>query len=248
MNIGILEPIGTVSKSENRARLKHSTNQRNRADLKKLHYDGARMYPKKTIELKRQIFFDLVRLPIDQVHDDSLLSRHYFEQLRTIAEHYGLFNDLFKHGYFIPRIPLHVHYPYEKDQITPVYSGNRLYASDMREKPQVEWKSLNEEKEFYTLVLTNLDGHLQEDNAEVLQWFVYVQIDDFSQKMIDLFLEEIFLVPPLRKEKPYVRIYHHFLLKVPDGIDASFYYINIKMDRLISLIYMDLFPAIGKPF
>lgn len=119
----------------------------------------------------------------------------------------------------------------------------------MRDKPQVEWKSLNEKKEFYTLVLTNLDGHLQEDDAEVLQWFVYVQIDNFSQKIIDFFfLEEIFQAMPLRKEKPYAHISHHFLLKVLDGIDASFSYINIKMDRLISLIYMDLFPAIGKPF
>lgn len=55
VNIGILEPISTISKMENRARLKHSTNQRNRADLKKLHYDGARMYSKKKpIELKRK--------------------------------------------------------------------------------------------------------------------------------------------------------------------------------------------------
>lgn len=114
-----------------------------------------------------------------------MVSRHYFEQVRTIAEHYGLFNDLFKYGYFIPRVPLHVHYPYEKDQVTPVYSGNRLYARDMKEQPKIEWKSLNEENEFYTLVFTNLDGHLQEDDAEVLHWFVYVQIDNFYQKIID---------------------------------------------------------------
>lgn len=48
-----------------------------------------------------------------------------------IANHYGLFDDLFKHGYFIPRIPLHVNYPYDNDQVTPVYSGNRLYAKDV---------------------------------------------------------------------------------------------------------------------
>jgi large subunit ribosomal protein L38 len=49
-----------------------------------------------------------------------------------IANHYGLFDDLFKHGYFIPRIPLHVNYPYNNDQVTPVYSGNRLYAKDVK--------------------------------------------------------------------------------------------------------------------
>lgn len=44
VNIGILKPINPVSKSELRRRLEHSSAQRDRADLKKLHYDGARMY------------------------------------------------------------------------------------------------------------------------------------------------------------------------------------------------------------
>ncbi len=44
MNIGILTPINPVSNSENRRRTKFCTDQRNRADLKRLHYDGARMY------------------------------------------------------------------------------------------------------------------------------------------------------------------------------------------------------------
>ena len=48
-----------------------------------------------------------------------------------IADHYGLFDDLFQHGYFIPRIPLHVNYPFDNEQVTPVYSGNRLYAKDV---------------------------------------------------------------------------------------------------------------------
>ena len=44
MNIGILRRINTVSNSENNKRVKFCAEQRNRADLKKLHYDGARMY------------------------------------------------------------------------------------------------------------------------------------------------------------------------------------------------------------
>ncbi len=47
VNIGILKPINPVSNSEVRKRIKFSSEQRNRADLKKLHYDGARMYHKK---------------------------------------------------------------------------------------------------------------------------------------------------------------------------------------------------------
>jgi hypothetical protein len=52
VNIGILTPTDPISNSENRKRLKHCTAQRNRADLKKLHYDGARMYYRDKIYFK----------------------------------------------------------------------------------------------------------------------------------------------------------------------------------------------------
>jgi len=39
-----LKSLNPISKRESRNRAAHCTAQRNRADLKKLHYDGARMY------------------------------------------------------------------------------------------------------------------------------------------------------------------------------------------------------------
>jgi len=57
VNIGILTPTYPISNSENRKRLKHCNAQRNRADLKKLHYDGARMYHRKKETLKFRIYF-----------------------------------------------------------------------------------------------------------------------------------------------------------------------------------------------
>ena len=61
-----------------------------------------------------------------------------------------------------------------------------------REKPHVEWKSSGKSDEFYTLIFTNPDGHLKEDDAEVLHWFVYVEKktnkqDSFIQKRMFLF-------------------------------------------------------------
>ncbi len=44
VNVGILKPINPVSNSENHRRTQFCIAQRNRADLKRLHYDGARMY------------------------------------------------------------------------------------------------------------------------------------------------------------------------------------------------------------
>ncbi len=58
VNIGILSPINPVSNSENLRRFKHCTAQRDRADLKKLHYDGARMYQRKiNKQMKNFILF-----------------------------------------------------------------------------------------------------------------------------------------------------------------------------------------------
>jgi hypothetical protein len=58
----------------------------------------------------------------------------------------------------------------------------------------VAWKSKNNENEFYTLVFTNLDGHLKEDNAEVLHWFMYVNKYLICIHLVFFSLEEIFLV------------------------------------------------------
>lgn len=76
-------------------------------------------------------FIFQVRLPTDEVHEDWLKSEAYSQSLREIADHYGIFDDLFKHGYFVPRMALRVNFPYDKEQVTPVYSGNRLYAKDV---------------------------------------------------------------------------------------------------------------------
>jgi hypothetical protein len=61
VNIGILSPINPVSNSENRRRFKHCTAQRDRADLKKLHYDGARMYQRKiNKQINEKFYFILL--------------------------------------------------------------------------------------------------------------------------------------------------------------------------------------------
>ena len=86
------------------------------------------------------IRFDLVRIPIDEVREDWLSSSQFSENLGMIANHYGLFDDLFKQGYFVPRFPLQIHYPFNDEQITPVYNGNRLYAKDVREEKSFRFR------------------------------------------------------------------------------------------------------------
>jgi hypothetical protein len=131
VNIGVRSSKNPSSAQEHRIRFKHYAAQRNRADLKKLHYDGARKFERDLFDGSTFPVSFQVRIPLDEVREDWLSSGYYSDSLRMIAEYYGLFDDLFKHGYFIPRVPLHVNYPYDAEQVTPVYSGNRLYAKDV---------------------------------------------------------------------------------------------------------------------
>ena len=129
------------------------------------------------MRMKKNPLFSVVRLSMDEVYEESLSSQHYFEQLRAIAEHYGLFDDMFKHGYFIPRIPLHVNYPYDKDQVTPVYSGNRLYARDVSEEE--ERTSLSLEKDEFFRLLKNLrsNGNLGMKIKNSTHWSLLISMD-----------------------------------------------------------------------
>ena len=149
VNIGHLSSLNKVSKSESYARSQHYVTQRDRADLKKLHYDGARTLNEREIFLCSPTRLrSLVRLPLDEVRDNWLGSKHYADNLQAIADHYGLSDDLFKHEYFIPRLPLQVNYPFADEQVNPVYSGNRLYAKDVKssfltsDEGRFVWRSL----------------------------------------------------------------------------------------------------------
>ena len=120
-----------------------------------------------------------VRLPIDEVREDWLASKDHGDNLRAIAEHYGLFDDLFKHGYFIPRLPLHVNYPFNDEQVTPVYSGNRLYARDVRSP----FRS-NDEKKFRSRPMHShrFDGRVRMLRSFIL-WCSPISMDIWKRTM-----------------------------------------------------------------
>jgi len=92
------------------------------------------------------------------------------EQVHNIANHYGIFKHLYDHGVFTPCVPLDISYPFDKDSANPVHTGNILEASDVSNVPHVEYASGPDD--LWTLLLTNLDGHLLDTNSEYLHWFV----------------------------------------------------------------------------
>lgn len=89
--------------------------------------------------------------------------------IKTIADHYGVFEHLFGDAYFYPRVPLMIKFRTE-DVYMPVYYGNSIKPHEADNKPEVMFHS--DDKSLWTLILTNPDGHLTESNAEYLHWFV----------------------------------------------------------------------------
>ncbi|XP_068632622.1 large ribosomal subunit protein mL38 [Battus philenor] len=89
---------------------------------------------------------------------------------RQIAEHYSIFEHLYGEGYFIPYVNLKIEYEQKNDLNMPVYTGNVIKPAEALTKPSVTYES--NENTLWTLVLTNLDGHLTENDKEYVHWLV----------------------------------------------------------------------------
>ncbi|XP_045618376.1 large ribosomal subunit protein mL38 isoform X1 [Procambarus clarkii] len=98
---------------------------------------------------------------------DSTSGPHH---IRTLAEHYGIFRDLYGCAYFIPRVALRINYNFDDEMVSPVYRGNTIKPREASTCPTVQFKS--EPNELWTLVLTNPDGNLLENKSECLHWFI----------------------------------------------------------------------------
>ncbi|GAB6032578.1 hypothetical protein CHUAL_011467 [Chamberlinius hualienensis] len=90
--------------------------------------------------------------------------------IKIIAEHYGIFRDLFDGAHFYPRVPIKIHYPYDDQYATRVFTGNHIKPDEARVAPIVSYES--EPDSLWTLTLSNLDGHLTDSSNEYLHWFI----------------------------------------------------------------------------
>ncbi|KAK8723935.1 hypothetical protein OTU49_011613, partial [Cherax quadricarinatus] len=90
--------------------------------------------------------------------------------IRTLAEHYGIFRDLYGNAYFIPSVILKIFYDFDEETVTPVYRGNTVKPREAAKEPMVEFQS--QPDDLWTLILTNPDGNLLENETECLHWFI----------------------------------------------------------------------------
>lgn len=92
--------------------------------------------------------------------------------IRTIADHYGIYNDLFGDAYFYPTIPLDIQYDFGDDEkVAVVHRGNLLKPSEAKNEPIVKWNSPNKD-DLWCLLLTTPDGNFTDRELEYCHWFM----------------------------------------------------------------------------
>ncbi|GAA6225998.1 39S ribosomal protein L38, mitochondrial [Lates japonicus] len=122
---------------------------------------------KKNVELEKAMRLRTFKIPLDRVEETWEKSSRPFH-VKRLAEHYGVFRDLFPTAYFLPQVHLHV--CYSQDSGGQVHCGNRLTPSEASSAPQVSFDA--EEGSLWTLLLTCPDEHLLDNEAEYIHWLV----------------------------------------------------------------------------
>lgn len=89
---------------------------------------------------------------------------------RLIADHYGIFQDMFGDAYFFPVVPLDINYEVDEDTCIKVYTGNVIKSIEASRSPSVTYKSKTDS--LWTLIMCTPDGNMQNTSNEYCHWFI----------------------------------------------------------------------------
>uniref|UniRef100_A0A8C2CKV8 Large ribosomal subunit protein mL38 n=1 Tax=Cyprinus carpio TaxID=7962 RepID=A0A8C2CKV8_CYPCA len=122
---------------------------------------------KKNPEMERDNRLRTFRIPLERVKTQWEQTNGPYH-IKRLAEHYGIYKDLFPMAYFVPRVMLRV--AYGEDSSAAVHYGNHLTPSQAAQAPEVHFEA--EENSLWTLLLTSPDEHLLDGEQEYLHWLV----------------------------------------------------------------------------
>ncbi|NP_001090576.2 mitochondrial ribosomal protein L38 L homeolog [Xenopus laevis] len=120
-------------------------------------------------ELERAARLRTLRIPLDEVRAEWERTTGRLH-VQRVAEHYGVFKDLFGDATFVPSVTLGVHFNKGDEMLMPVYHGNLVTPTEASAPPDVTFEA--EEGSLWTLLLTNPDGHLRETDSEYVHWLM----------------------------------------------------------------------------
>ncbi|KAF5273324.1 hypothetical protein FQR65_LT04746 [Abscondita terminalis] len=124
---------------------------------------------RKNSELEEKSRNKKLLIDLEEVRKDWIKTSSPY-QIKEIADHYGVFNDLFGDAYFAPQVYLDISYNVSDDTQLPVCYGNIIKPYRAKDKPEVNYDA--EDGTLWTLMLTNPDGHLTNSESEYVHWFV----------------------------------------------------------------------------
>lgn len=108
-------------------------------------------------------------IPLDEVYE-GYVSETQATHWKSLAEHYGLFCDLFDNANFYPVVNMDILFDYDGEYVSKVFMGNKLKPSEVKTKPDVHYTA--EPDSLWTVAMTAPDSHLQDNNMEYLHWLV----------------------------------------------------------------------------
>ncbi|CAK8683945.1 unnamed protein product [Clavelina lepadiformis] len=111
-----------------------------------------------------------LNVDIDQFLEDWEGSPDEARDVFNVAHHYNIYRDLFGHGHFYPVVPMNIAFPGKDELLNPVYYGNEISPSEAASTPEVSFVSKPDN--LWSLIVTNPDEHLEDNDKEYLHWFV----------------------------------------------------------------------------
>lgn len=90
--------------------------------------------------------------------------------IRTIADHYGIFQDTFGDAYFFPVVPLEIVYKIKEDAFARVYTGNVIKPAEASKPPAIAYRARPDT--LWTLIMCTPDGNMQNSSNEYCHWFL----------------------------------------------------------------------------
>jgi len=119
-------------------------------------------------ELEKAAREGTLEVDLDVVRKQWVESGSVFKEIYNAAELYGLYEDLYDHGYFTPCTMLDVKYRF-KDVLVPVYRGNVVKPREADIAPLVTFDS--SDTAMWCLAMVGLDCSMKGE-GEVLHWLV----------------------------------------------------------------------------